>query len=331
MTAVLALAGCGDETPAVTESPSTAATEPADALEAGQATLLPGDDRFGIYSLDLISQEVEELYSSPTEIFVLRLNSAGDRFAFYQEVSGTGNEFTEIFTLRVDGSGLQQLTSNDVWDIYPAWSPDGSQLAYLSWRDSNLDIYLMAADGSGQELLHDSGSHDADIHWVGDQIAFTSGSAIWVMREDGTEARQLTDPPRAGEWGNANLPFGDYDPRISPDGTQVVFERMVDDRSPHGNYDMYVVDIDGSNETRLTETGYAQGLASWSPAGDRIVYVVAVIGDVGQYDLYLMNADGTDNRNVTPSTFPPRFLCRWVIFGTDDTQLYFVGEWWSEE
>ncbi|MCJ7832385.1 MAG: hypothetical protein MUP92_02940 [Actinobacteria bacterium] len=39
------------------------------------------------------------------------------------------------------------------------------------------------------------------------------------MDSDGSDARPITDPPRVGEWGNAVLPFGDYDPRISPDGT----------------------------------------------------------------------------------------------------------------
>ena len=63
VTAAIALAGCGGGTPT--------ATEPAGAQESGSVTLLPGDDRFGIYSLDLVTQEVEEIYSSPNEIFVL--------------------------------------------------------------------------------------------------------------------------------------------------------------------------------------------------------------------------------------------------------------------
>jgi len=79
---------------------------------------------------------------------------------------------------------------------------------------------------------------------------------------DGLDARKLTDPPRAGEWGDAVLPFGNYDPRISSDSSQVVFERMVDDSSPHGNYHLYTVDMDGAGETRLTDNGWIQGLTS---------------------------------------------------------------------
>jgi TolB protein len=246
-------------------------------------------------------------------------------------VGGDTYEHAEIFTLGVDGGDLQRLTDNTFWDLYPAWSPDGSQIAFLSWRDADLDVYVMDADGGNQALLHDSGSHDADIHWVDDQIVFTSGSRIWVIQGDGTGARRVTDPPRAGEWGNANLPFGDYDPRISPDGARVLFTRLVGDESPHGNYDFYIVDSDGSSLTRLTETGYTQGLASWSRAGDRIAFVVSAIEGVGQYDIYTMNADGAEVRNITPATFPPDLLCHSAVFSRDDTTVYFVGEWWSED
>jgi dipeptidyl aminopeptidase/acylaminoacyl peptidase len=151
------------------------------------------------------------------------------------------------------------------------------------------------------------------------------------MQADGTDIRQITRPPRAGEWGNANLLVGDYDPRISPDGARAVFERLVDDQSSHGNYDFLIVDTDGSNEFRLTPSGYAQGLASWSHSGHQIVYVVTAIGTTGQYDLCLTNDDGTENRNITPSYFPPEFLCHWAVFSSDVTAIYFIGEWWTSE
>ena len=174
------------------------------------------------------------------------------------------------------------------------------------------------------------GEHDADIHWVDDLIVFTRNSQIWVINADGSGAHPLSDPPRAGEWGNANLPFGDYDPRLSPDGLKVVFERLVDDRSPNGNYDLFSADIDGSNLSRITETGYSQGLASWSPSGNKIVYIVTARDGVGVYDMYLINPNDTKNQNITPASFPQEFLVHWAVFSLDEGMLYFIGEWWSE-
>ena len=131
-----------------------------------------------------------------------------------------------------------------------------------------LDIQIMDYEGGNRKPLYDSGFHDADISWVGNRIAFTRNSRIWLMDSNGTDNTPLTNPPKAGEWGKAILPFGDYDPRISPDGKRVVFERLVSDSSTHGNYDLYMIGSDGSKETQLTNTGWAQGFASWSHSSD---------------------------------------------------------------
>ncbi len=290
---------------------------------------VPHVERWGIYALDLASADVELLYSSADQLGFLSLGPAGSRFAFASRPSGADDESYELCTVAADGTGFRRLTENNVMDVYPRWSPDGTELAFLSWPDSTLDIYVMDTGGSNCRLLFDSGGHDGDIDWGSDMIVFTAGSRIWRMRPDGTDPVAVTDPPRAGEWGNAPLPFGDYDPRISPDGTRIVFERLVGDSSPHGNYDIYVVNADGTGEQALTQTGYTQGMACWSHDGVRLVYLVSAIGTDGRYDVYTMNADGADARDVTPSYFPSGFLCHDPVLAPGDQRVYFIGEWWE--
>lgn len=290
---------------------------------------VPQQERWGIYSLDLATQNVSLIYSAPREIQSLRLNNAGDTIVLSQKMDGDANEHFEIAVVGVDGTNFERLTNNSLWDIYPAWSPDYSQIAFLSWRETDLDIYVMNADGSDPRRLYDSGGHDADIDWVGGRIVFTADSAIWIVNSDGTGAAQVTHPPRAGEWGQANLPFGDYDPRLSPDGTKIVFERLEGDTNPQGNYNLFIVNVDGGGETRLTNDGYAQGLAGWSYVGDRIVYVVAAMDGAGQFDAYVIHADGTNRQNITPKYFPSNFLVHTAIFSADDSGIYFIGEWWK--
>jgi len=290
---------------------------------------VPYQYRWGIYELDPATDQIRLIYTSQNKITTLRINPPEDTFAFSMRIDGDEDRDEEICTLGVDGGGLTRLTMNDYLDVYPAWSPDGSQIAYLSWPGETLDIHVMDADGGNQRLLYDSGYHDADPHWAGTRIAFTRNSQIWIMDDDGTDATQLTDPPRAGEWGGAVLPFGDYDPRISPDGGRIVFERMVDDSSPHGNYDLFIVDIDGTDETRLTGTGWTQGLASWSPSGDSLVYSVTAMGTEGRYDIFTINPDGTGVTDLTSELFPPRFLAHGLVYSTDGSKIYFVGEWWD--
>ncbi|MGD9130579.1 MAG: hypothetical protein PVH73_03270 [Candidatus Bathyarchaeota archaeon] len=300
---------------------------------------VPHEGKWGIYVYDLETEKTELVYSSANKVSRVRLNNAGDRLVFYQQIARNNiecvvegspiNVCEEICSIRVDGEDYRRLTDNEYGDLVPCWSSDDSQIVFLSFRET-LDIFAMDADGGNVREVYDSGGHDSDIDCSGGKIAFTRDSQIWIMNEDGTDTVQVTDPPRAGEWGNAVLPFGDYDPNLSPDGSRIVFERMVDDETSHGNYNIYVIDVDGSGETALTDNGYTQGLPVWSRSGEQIVYLVSAIGNDGQYDIYIMNSDGSENRNITPDYFPADFLCHNSIFSNDDSRIFFVGEWYSD-
>ena len=329
LTALLLIVACNTST-AITASHSSPA--PPDLIAGPDLTptfaaFVPQEERWGIYRLDISSQELELIFSSQTKFGFLRLNNAGDRFVFSMKVGGDANSQEEIFSVGINGNNLLRITDNNLWDLYPAWSPDDSRISFLSQRNGSLGIYVMDADGNNPMELFDSDSHEADIDWAGNYIAFTKDSRIWIMKSDASDVRPLSDPPRPGVWGSANLPFGDYDPRISPDGSRVFFERLLRDESPHGNYDLFMIDLKSSKETRLTYSGYAQGLASWSHSGEQLVYIVGAIDQDGKYDMYLMDADGTNNRNITPDYFPQQFLCHWAVFSRDDSALYFIGEW----
>jgi TolB protein len=277
----------------------------------------------------LATSKVDLLYSTENEIYTsaLRLNSAGDTFVFAQKINGNEDSNAEIFTVGTDGKNLTRITANSFFDLYPAWSPDGNQIAFLSKRDKDLDIYLMNANGENEHKLYDSGTNDADIDWSGNTIVFTSNFTVWAMNADGTAPRQITNPLNAGQWGTANLPIGDYDPRLSPNSQTIVFERLENPNSTHGEYNIFTIDIDGQHETQLTNTGYSQGLACFSHKGDKIAYIVAAIGDQGKYDIYLMNTNGDSNNDITPSYFPTNFLCYSPIFSGDDSKIYFIGQW----
>jgi len=299
---------------------------------------LPHEGKWGIYGLDLETGKTELVYSSANKFSRVRLNNAGDILVFYQQIDNSSecvvegspiNVCEEICSIRVDGENYRRLTDNDQWDLLPCWSDDDSQIAFLSFRET-LDIFIMDADGGNIRAVYDSGFHDSDLHYSNGKMAFTRNSQIWLIDEDGTNPTQVTDPPRAGEWGNAVLPFGDYDPNLSPDGNKIVFERLVDDEITHGNYNLYLINLDGSEETAITDTGYTQGLPVWSHSGEQIVYLLGAIGNEPKYDLYIMNSDGSENHNITPEYFPADFICRNPIFSKDDSKIFFVGEWYSD-
>jgi len=296
------------------------------------AKVVPHITEWGIYKLDIATQEVSLVYSFPADSVPsgLRLNSNGDKFVFAQKMNDAGDENTEIFSIGIDGQNPTRLTNNNYWDIYPAWSTDGARIAFLSWRDKDLDVYMMNADGNNEVELFDSGFHDADIDWVGKNIVFTSQSAIWLLNIDSGQPIQVTDYLDKGKWGKANLPAGDYDPRLSPDGRKILFNRLENIDIPNGGYNIFTANIDGTSVTRLTTTGYSQGFANWSHSGEKLIYVVAAIDGEGKYDIYIINSDGTDNHNITPNYFPAGFLCHYPNFSVDDSAIYFMGQWWAD-
>ena len=313
---LLLIAGCGTGNP---EGPETGSTQP-----EHQGT-------WGIYSFELSTGFIELVYSSENAINGMSLNGEGTRLAFRQDFGDDVFTDSEICVMGSDGGGYRRLTDNTWLDSYPCWSPDGTRILFLSWPDhpaGTMDIFLMDSSGSGVVEVYDSGFHDGDCHWVGSRIVFTRESRIWIMDDDGTGAAAITDFELAGQWGSADLPFGDYDPRLNPSGTLVSFDRMIDDQSPSGNWDFYTVLPDGTGETAVTDTGWQQFIAEWSHAGDRLAFLVAAMGGGGIYDIYTIRPDGTGLEKLTPDSWPAEFLCTHPVYSPDDSIIYFVGQWW---
>jgi Tol biopolymer transport system component len=111
----------------------------------------------------------------------------------------------EIFTTTIDGTGQTRLTDSLGTDSDPAWSPDDSQIAFVSWRDGNPEIYIMNADGRGQTRLTNSPGYDWHPAWTGK-------AAMPVIAVPGG-AGLPTDPDSDGKYedvnGNGRKDFAD--------------------------------------------------------------------------------------------------------------------------
>ena len=219
-----------------------------------------------------------------------------------------------------DGSG-------DLWA--PAWSPDGSRLAFTSGHLNDRAIYVMDAGGSNVVQLTDGPAMASHPAWSpdGTRIVFESNRAgrrdydVYVMDADGSNEVQLTqdgsDPVwspdgshiafASGTYGDRAIYVMDADgnnvvrltdgatqnnPAWSPDGSRIAFDGYGQDGYPH----IYVMDADGSNVLQLTDSP-TQGNPAWSPDGSRIAFVGS--GQTGGTHIYMMDADGANVVRLT--------------------------------
>ena len=187
----------------------------------------------------------------------------------------TGNR--ELYSVREDGSNLKRLTFALGTDNLAAFSPDGSKIAFISDRNGSIQMYVMNSDGTGVKQISSftddfkpfglpAWSPDGKKLAIGlTQLPYATGSTdIFLMSLNGTGFTRLTFE------GSINA-----DPSFSPDGKRVAFHS---NRDPiDGEMDLWVVDLDGTNLTRLTncEAGVHCRRAHYSPDGTQIAYETA--------------------------------------------------------
>ena len=180
------------------------------------------------------------------------------RIAFDGQVAGDPND--EIFVMNADGSHLTQLTSGTGNNDWPAWSPDGGKLAFISDRTGIEQVYTMRPNGTHQtELTFQPVAHDQVPDWRPDgrKIAYTQGAIgvnekIWVMNADGSAQHQVST-------GTAD----DFGPAWSPDGRQIAFLRD----HLNGDRPVMIMNAGGGNPHPVYDpTGnLTQFVPAWQP------------------------------------------------------------------
>jgi Tol biopolymer transport system component len=210
----------------------------------------------------------------------------GTRIAFNSDYDPTtlrSIQNDEIWTVDVDGSDPIRLTSDTgpgPSDSDPTWSPDGSQIAYISERDGNPEIYVVRRDGTDTRRLTFTSYHETAPAWSPDglRIVFNRFFNTGIYFLDLADGR-ITQLPDF---------YFVLNPAWSPDGSQIAGSRS--------SFGIIVVDVAWPHAYTWIGTGIEP---TWSPDGTQIAFLSN--RDDGNTSFpYIMNADGSRPRKLYP-------------------------------
>ena len=209
------------------------------------------------------------------------------RILFALQVAHSPFSDLNIYSINTDGTDAQRLTNNPNFKGDPSWSPDGTQIAFISFDEDGTYLYRMNADGSHPMRLTPNlatvpmgdgfaGIGNANPDWSPDgrTIIFTVYGHIKVLDlESGKVSDIVTNTPQA------------LFPKWSPDRTKIMF--VAGDGGQ-----VYVMNADGTDQRQITKSLSFPRLLDWSPNG----LWVAVYEDIHYGLLSIMQPDGKKRR-----------------------------------
>ena len=195
----------------------------------------------------------------------------------------------------------------------PKFSPDGKQIAYCATVDTDITyvndhhIYKMDVNGDNNQLIIENAGSP---QWSpqGNKIMFSStgkdkSPQISVANADGSNQKQLTSSVKPGWWDTGFARGGNSDPQWTPDGKKIVYVSQE-----NGKQEIFIMNVDGSKQTRLTKAKFRDASPEITPDGKYILFESRQ-SDMMNEGICVMELDGSNIRALSEVGVYP-VVCR---------------------
>lgn len=219
-----------------------------------------------------------------------------------------------LYMADADGKNLRAFLDSGDDPSVPVWSPDGHRIAFVAAVDGQTEIFVIDADGGNRQRLSKQPGDDSHPHWSADgrRLFFNSARAtpdlnadwgkqwhnVFSMAADGTDLRQHTRCQTVCTY-----------PVPSPDGRRIAYRKIIDApgfdwalRNVARNSEVFLSDMDGTNEINLSNHAAYDGWPMWSPDGAWIAYSSNRTGRPNAGQLFVVRPNGADLRQITDSS-----------------------------
>lgn len=188
----------------------------------------------------------------------------------------------------------------------PSVSPDGHHIAFVSNRGGAGDLFVIAADGTGELQLTNTPDEEGNLAWTaGGQILFSvfagETSRLFTIDRDGSNQRQIASVPGRG-------------PALSPDARRLLYMTGTWTATR-----LMVSGVDGSNPKQITDGSSIAWNSHWSPDGKLLAFTGRE-DPAGELAVYVMNSDGSGRRRLT-NLAPEEGSAQWPVWSPNGRRL----------